>query len=130
MGNPGRLRQRPAGEVLAFDRLHSDAAGGRLLRLVSARRSIPMPLLLHQSRCRAEVAEARQLAMYLMHVVLQRTYEEVGRFFQRDRTTVSHACAHIEDLREDQSAFEAEVAEIEAELTAQPRRESIYAAGR
>jgi chromosomal replication initiation ATPase DnaA len=80
-------------------------------------------MLLHASRCRAEVALARQLAMYLMHVCLQRQYAEVGRFFGRDRTTVWHACALIEDRRED-TRFDAEVEDLSEALTAGPDAEA------
>lgn len=95
-----------------------DADGLRLVGIVAKVRGVPALLLLHPSRCTASVAEARQLAMYLMHVVLQRTYAEVGAFFGRDRTTVSYACAHIEDCR-DRPRFDAEVAAIEAVLDAE-----------
>jgi chromosomal replication initiation ATPase DnaA len=53
------------------------------------------------SRGRANVALARQAAMYLAHVGLSLTMTEVGILFQRDRTTVAHACAVIEDRRDD-----------------------------
>lgn len=52
------------------------------------------------SRGVARVALARQVAMYLAHVVGRIEYAEVGRLFGRDRTTVKHACAVIEDLRD------------------------------
>lgn len=48
----------------------------------------------------ATVALARQTAMYLAHVGGQLTLTEVGRLFERDRTTVAHACALIEDRRD------------------------------
>lgn len=51
-------------------------------------------------RGRAEVAFARQTAMYLAHVSLGLTLSDVGGLFGRDRTTVAHACARIEDSRE------------------------------
>ena len=106
------------GQVLVFDWAERrDRAAARLVALVAADRQVPTILLLHPSRCGAEVAEARQLAMYLMHVVLRRTYAQVASFFGRDRTTVSHACAHIEDLR-DSPQFEAEVARLEAAIGA------------
>lgn len=38
--------------------------------------------------------------MYLAHVVGRIEYAEVGRLFGRDRTTVKHACAVVEDLRD------------------------------
>lgn len=50
-----------------------------------------------------DVALARQIAMYLTHVAFGLTLSEVGRIFLRDRTTVAHACAAIEDLRDDPS---------------------------
>jgi Bacterial dnaA protein helix-turn-helix len=40
-------------------------------------------------------------AMYLAHVVLGLSLTEVGNQFARDRTTVAHACAMIEDMRDD-----------------------------
>ena len=119
------------GQVLAFDRTRGrDDAAARLVALVAADRQVPTILLLHPSRCGAAVAEARQLSMYLMHVVLGRTYAQVGGFFGRDRTTVSHACAHIEDLR-DSPQFEAEVSQLEAAIgsNADATGERRYAAG-
>jgi hypothetical protein len=53
------------------------------------------------SRGNAEVALARQIAMYLMHVSCEMSQVDVGRLFHRDRTTVRHACAVIEDRRDD-----------------------------
>lgn len=68
--------------------------------VASARGIRPMEML-HPTRSRPAVAGARQLAMYLSHVLLGMTMTEVGRFFGRDRTTVAHACALVEDARED-----------------------------
>jgi chromosomal replication initiation ATPase DnaA len=87
------------------------------VRLVAEARGISPLLLLHPSRCDAPVAEARQLAMYLLHVILQRNYAAIGASFRRDRTTVAHACAHIEDLR-DEPGFEREVTALEGQLKA------------
>ncbi len=53
------------------------------------------------SRGRAPAAFARQTAMYLAHVTVGLSLAEVGRRFGRDRTTVAHACARVEDGRED-----------------------------
>jgi chromosomal replication initiation ATPase DnaA len=46
-------------------------------------------------------AFARQVAMYLAHVVCGLSLTEVGTLFARDRTTVSHACRVVEDQRDD-----------------------------
>ena len=52
-------------------------------------------------RARPRASHARQVAMYLTHVVLSQSLSEVGRAFGRDRTTASYACNRIEDLRDD-----------------------------
>ena len=52
-------------------------------------------------RGRADVAFARQTAMYLAHTRLQLSYVDVGRLFDRDRTTARHACRQVEERRED-----------------------------
>ena len=53
------------------------------------------------TRGRAKVALARQVAMYLAHVGCGLSLTETGRLFDRDRTTVAHACGIIEDRRDD-----------------------------
>tara|TARA_B100000614_G_scaffold251142_1_gene262320 strand:+ start:4673 stop:5038 length:366 start_codon:yes stop_codon:yes gene_type:complete len=46
-------------------------------------------------------ARARQVAMYLLRASLGMSLSRVARAFSRDRSTVSHACHVIEDLRDD-----------------------------
>ncbi len=53
-----------------------------------------------QHRGNNRLALARQTAMYLAHVVGQLTLAEVAAIFNRDRSTVSHACINIEDRRD------------------------------
>ncbi|ODT30859.1 MAG: hypothetical protein BGN89_03855 [Alphaproteobacteria bacterium 64-6] len=57
-------------------------------------------LLGHPTRGSSRVAFARQVAMYLAHVTFGLTLTTVGRAFGRDRTTVAHACALVEDARD------------------------------
>jgi chromosomal replication initiation ATPase DnaA len=57
-------------------------------------------------------AFARQIAMYLMHVVYRLTVAEVAREFGRDRSTAAHACHLVEDLRDD-PRFDRQLALIE-----------------
>ena len=53
------------------------------------------------SRGEAQIAFARQVAMYVAHVWFALPLSEVGRRFDRDRTTVAHACRVVEDRRDD-----------------------------
>ena len=46
-------------------------------------------------------AFARQVAMYLVRIGFEVSFETISRVFGRDRTTVSHACHVVEDGRDD-----------------------------
>ena len=108
--------------------LSRDEAAIRVLELVGRVRGVSRSEMLSQRRCGNEVAAARQLAMYLVHTLLGRSYLEVAGLFGRDRTTVSYACARIEDRREEKSPFEGEVEAIEIAVTAW-REGTSHAAG-
>ena len=78
------------------------AALARLAEVsVAAMVRVPPAKLRSRRRGRQPVAWARQIAMYLAHVVFGLTYTRVGICFGRDRTTVRHACALVEDRRDD-----------------------------
>lgn len=64
---------------------------------------VPLSELEAPMRRPARVARARQTAMYLAHVGKGLPLRLVGQMFRRDRTTVAHACAAIEDRRDDQT---------------------------
>jgi hypothetical protein len=70
--------------------------------VVSAAFGVPVKDLRLPRRGRAKVALARQVAMYLSHVVLGMTLCDAGRLYSRDRTTAAHACRLVEDLRDEQ----------------------------
>ena len=94
-----------------------DAACDQVIALVAQQKSVPAEQITKRSRCRFDTARARQLAMYLAHVALGRTLTQVGAAFGRDRTTVSYACALIEDMRDDPH-FDHEVCELEERIEA------------
>ena len=58
-------------------------------------------LLRQPTRGRARIALARQVAMYIAHIGYGLTLTEAGMVFERDRTTVAHACAVVEMRRDD-----------------------------
>ncbi len=62
--------------------------------------AIDRGVLDHPTRGRSRAAFARQVAMYLAHVSFGLTLTTVGHAFGRDRTTVAHACALVEDARD------------------------------
>lgn len=71
------------------------------------------------TRRTAPVALARQVAMYLMHVVFGLSLSAVGRYFGRDRTTAAHACRQIEDRRDD-PMFDALIDRLEFAVRSMP----------
>jgi chromosomal replication initiation ATPase DnaA len=83
--------------------------------LVSGALGISVAELRAEGRGRAAAAFARQTAMYLAHVHLGFSLSEVGLSFGRDRTTVAHACACVEDSRDDPK-FERVLSCLEAAL--------------
>lgn len=72
-----------------------DRSGGALVFGVEVRE------LGAATRRSPRAAFARQVAMYLAHVVCGLSLTEVGALFARDRTTVAHACEVVEDRRDD-----------------------------
>ncbi|WP_439529602.1 helix-turn-helix domain-containing protein [Pannonibacter sp.] len=68
--------------------------------LVSEFFDIRVEDLMRESRGRKNVACARQVMMYLAHVTFGLTLGEVGRLYNRDRSTVGYACRKMEDLRD------------------------------
>ena len=74
-----------------------------LEQLVAGAFQIDEILLRQTTRGRADVA--REVAMYLAHTVCELSLTETGLCFERDRTTVAHACLVVEDAR-DQPAFD------------------------
>jgi chromosomal replication initiation ATPase DnaA len=62
---------------------------------------VPQAEILSPQRGSPRTAFARQVAMYLLHTALSLPYGEVARICGRDRTTVSHACRLVEDMRDD-----------------------------
>lgn len=47
------------------------------------------------------IALARQVAMYLAHIVFSMSMSEVGRGFGRDRSTACYAIQRVEAMRDD-----------------------------
>ena len=75
--------------------------------------------LLTPDRGGAAIARARQIAMYLAHVIGGLTLNDVAIEFSRDRSTVSHACINIEDGRD------SPIIEIQLEYMERRLRERI-----
>lgn len=105
---------------------HADAADSRRLIIASrtAREAMDVAAgalgvsiveIARRGRSRAQVAYARQIAIYLAHVVGQMSLSEIAVAFDRDRTTAAHACHAVEDRREG-ALFDRQIEALEAEM--------------
>jgi chromosomal replication initiation ATPase DnaA len=96
-------------------RLRSDPVAYALVEHFARQRRIGLRNLLQGTRGIGNAALSRQIAMYLVHVLLSRPQDVVGHLFVRERTTVSYACAAVEALRDEDPALDVELRAIEAE---------------
>lgn len=79
----------------------ADPAGQALAAIVAAAFGLGVEEIRSRRRGQADIAFARQVAMYLAHTRLGLPFATTGRLFHRDRTTARHACCLVEDRRED-----------------------------
>lgn len=61
-------------------------------------------------------AHSRQIAMYVCHVALSISVDDIAASFGRERSTVAHACHLVEDRR-DNPAFDDFVSAVERMVT-------------
>jgi chromosomal replication initiation ATPase DnaA len=100
----GRRRRRSGGATVLQDQAwRAEELRALIEATVASGFDIDEQLLRQPSRGEARIALARQAAMYLGHVCCGLSKTEAGRLFERDRTTVHHACIVIEQRRECQS---------------------------
>ena len=89
-----------------------------LLEIVALIYDVKLSQLVSPTRGRKNIAFARQVAMYLAHTGGGLSLSAVGRLFERDRTTVAHACALVEDGRDD-PLFDRTLGHIESAMACQ-----------
>jgi len=81
--------------------------------LVAMVMDVPEREILARHRTSAPAVRARQIAIYLVHLVLGWPLRRAAAAFGRDRTTGGHAVQMIEDLRDD-ATFDARLSNMEA----------------
>lgn len=88
----------------------------RLTARVAASYRVPVSAVIGRDRGKQVVA-ARQVSIYLSHVLLRRPMDELARMFERHHSTVSYACHRVEDRR-DEPKFDARLSRIEGKWDA------------
>ena len=105
--------------------LSNDSALTQLVAaLVALEFDVECPHMFSAKKGPSSLSFARQVTMYLVHVVYQINLSRVARVFKRDRTTVSHACHMVEDCRED-PLFDEKIMRLETFLVTAPLKRSV-----
>ncbi len=89
--------------------------GDLVVELVSLVECVSRKDILAKKRGMFAISHARQLVMYLLHTSLRFSYQDVAGWMNKDRTTISHACNVIEDMR-DNPALDSKLERIETIL--------------
>lgn len=92
-----------------------DLIAAEAIALAAEAVNIPADEIRSPMRERAKAAFARQIAIYVAHCVGQVSMTELAAIFERDRSTVAHAVACIEERRDD-AYFNARIDLMEADL--------------
>ena len=74
---------------------------GMIQLLVAQAYGVTIDEIRAATRRTSQAAFARQIAMYLAHVVFSLSFGDIAGAFARDRSTVCHAIQRIEAMRED-----------------------------
>ncbi|MCF6221624.1 MAG: chromosomal replication initiator DnaA [Robiginitomaculum sp.] len=96
--------------------------------IVSIEFGVPSVGLISPTKGPAHMSFARQVSMYLMHVVFQVRISNVGHAFTRDPSTASYACHLIENERED-LLFDQKLQKLEEFLTSSLILKNLRRAG-
>jgi hypothetical protein len=102
-------------------RVHDDARARQASGIAAYAFGIDEAELPCPTRGSAAAAFVRQAAMYLAHVSFEMSLQRVAIAFERDRSTVAHACRLIEDKR-DEPEFDARIGALEEALRLAPAR--------
>lgn len=101
-----------SGRTVGLAKLYNERVATEAVNVVAQALSISEAEIMSRQRAKATIVFARQLSMYLSHVVGQLSLGQVSAEFGRDRTTVSYSCNMIEDRR-DSPIFDDQIERME-----------------
>lgn len=96
-----RTRRRLCGDPVRSVRFRTFIEQTVISALGMANRPTALEGIADAARGGASLVFARQVALYLAHVGCGLTYTEAAQLYGRHRTTAAHACAVVEDSRDD-----------------------------
>jgi len=83
-----------------------------IVKIVAENYGISVETLKLKGRGSKEVVLARQIAMYLIRNILNKSYEYTGKYFSRDHSTALYSCKLIEKRMKKEISFGLEIKKI------------------
>ncbi|MDR2580533.1 MAG: ATP-binding protein [Fibromonadaceae bacterium] len=107
-----------ANEILEehFSNSHRTPTMEKIANAVATSYGISLDILRQKGRGSKEVALTRQVAMYLMRDILKKSFDYIGKYFNRDNSTVIYACKSIAEKMQSEIPFRLEVERVRKEL--------------
>ena len=88
--------------------VHTNATPEKILKAVASNYRIPIDTLFHNSR-RKDILLPRQIAMYLLHDILQHSLPQIGKRFGKDHTTALNSIKKVRSKLMQDAVFAREI---------------------
>jgi|TergutMp193P3_1026864.scaffolds.fasta_scaffold01911_11 chromosomal replication initiator protein len=107
-----------AAEILEehFSNSHRILTMEAIVKTVAASYGISIETLKLKGRGGKEAVLARQVAMYFMRDMLKKSFEYIGKYFNRDHSTALYACKSVEKKMKNEISFGLEIKRIKKNL--------------
>jgi len=99
-----------------FSNTHRTLNIDTIVKIVATAYGIPVDVLKQKGRGGKEAVLARQVAMYFIRSLLNKSFEHIGRYFSRDHSTVVYACNQVEEKQRKDIPFSLEIKRIKKKL--------------
>jgi chromosomal replication initiator protein len=87
-----------------------------IVKTVAAHYGISVEILKQKGRGSKESVLTRQVAMYFIRSELNKSFEHIGKYFNRDHSTALYACKTMEKKMKKEMAFNLEAKKIKKNL--------------
>jgi chromosomal replication initiator protein len=107
-----------AAEIMAehFSNTYKAVSMETIVKTVSANYGIAVDILKQKGRGGKEAVLARQIAMYFMRGLLSKSFKHIGKYFNRDHSTVIFACNSIEEKIRKEIPFNLEIKRLKKSI--------------
>jgi chromosomal replication initiator protein len=87
-----------------------------IVKAISSHYGVSIEILKQKGRGSKETAFARQVAMYLIRSKLKKSFNYIGKYFNRDNSTAVYSCKAIEEKIQREISFRLEIEKIKKSL--------------